>query len=107
MLTKINPDGTWSVNGIDFRDCPENIYGALCKLRDYETTGLEPNDFRSDSYEKKYLYKVFYRRPDDREISCLYCQTDRKTKEIAAILKWTGCDDVAVNKYPWQAFIEE
>lgn len=65
MLTKKNSDGTWSVNGINFKDCPKNMYGALCKLRDYETTGLEPYDFRSDNYEKKYLYKVFYRRPDD------------------------------------------
>ena len=45
MLTKKNPDGTWSVQGIDFKDCKGDMYGALCKLRDYEKTGLEPSDF--------------------------------------------------------------
>ena len=43
MLTKKNPDGTWSVKGIDFKDCTGNMYGALCKLRDYEKTGLLTN----------------------------------------------------------------
>ena len=44
MLTRTNPDGTWRVYGVDFGDCNDNMYGALCKLRDYEATGLEPHD---------------------------------------------------------------
>ncbi len=36
MLTKTNPDGTWSCNGIVFKELSGNMYGALCKLRDYE-----------------------------------------------------------------------
>lgn len=44
MLTKINPDGTWSCNGIDFKGVSGNMYGALCKLRDYEKRGFEPDD---------------------------------------------------------------
>ncbi len=44
MLTKINPDGTWSCQGVDFKELNGNMYGALCKLRDYEKSGFEPDD---------------------------------------------------------------
>ena len=44
MLTKINPDGTWSCQGVDFKEVNGNLYGALCKLRDYEKSGFEPDD---------------------------------------------------------------
>lgn len=44
MLTEIKPDGTWSVKGIDFKECTSEMYGALCKLRDYERSGFEPDD---------------------------------------------------------------
>ncbi len=36
MLIKNNPDGTWSYQGIEWNEIPNNMYGALCKLRDYE-----------------------------------------------------------------------
>ncbi len=44
MLTKINSDGTWSCQGVDFKELKGNMYGALCKLRDYEKSGFEPDD---------------------------------------------------------------
>lgn len=46
MLTKINSDGTWSCSGINMTqtDIDGNLYGALCKLRDYEKSGFEPDD---------------------------------------------------------------
>ncbi len=44
MLTKINPDGTWSCQGVEFNELKGNIYGALCKLRDYEKSRFEPDD---------------------------------------------------------------
>lgn len=45
MLTKKNPDGTWSCNGVDFKEgVSSGVYGALCKLRDYEARGFEPDD---------------------------------------------------------------
>ncbi len=44
MLTKINSDGTWSCQGVDFKELKGNSYGALCKLRDYEKSGFEPAD---------------------------------------------------------------
>lgn len=44
MLTKINPDGTWSCRGVNMGNIEGNLYGALCKLRDYEKSGFEPDD---------------------------------------------------------------
>ena len=44
MLTKRNPDGTWSCRGVDFSEVSGNVYRALCKLRDYEKSGFEPDD---------------------------------------------------------------
>ena len=44
MFTKTNPDGTWSCQGVDFGEINGNVYGALCKLRDYEKSGFEPDD---------------------------------------------------------------
>lgn len=44
MLTKKKPDGTWSCQGVEFGEINGNVYGALCKLRDYEKSGFEPDD---------------------------------------------------------------
>ena len=44
MLTKTNPDGTWNCQGVDFKELPDGMYGALCKLRNYEKSGFEPDD---------------------------------------------------------------
>jgi len=45
MLTKTNPNGTWSCLGIDLENgVSSSVYGALCKLRDYEDRGFEPDD---------------------------------------------------------------
>ncbi len=44
MLTKINSDGTWSCRGVNLEEVSGNLYVALCKLRDYEKSGFEPDD---------------------------------------------------------------
>lgn len=47
MLVQRKPNGTWWIDGIDFNEISEinpNLYGALCKLRDYESRGFEPDD---------------------------------------------------------------
>ena len=42
MLTRQRPDGDWEVTGIPWSEIQGSLYGALCKLRDYEKTGLQP-----------------------------------------------------------------
>ena len=52
MLTKINPDGTWSCRGVNMGNIEGNLYGALCKLRDYEKSGLDRNQKAAEAFEK-------------------------------------------------------
>ena len=66
MLTKRDANGNWTVSGIKWCDMRPGhviteemyraLYGALYKLKDYEDTGLEPDEvddmqFRMDSFE--------------------------------------------------------
>ncbi len=84
MLTETRPDGSWSVSGIDFKDCKGNMYGALCRLRDYEKTGLNPEDFRSDSYEKNICIR--YSTSQLQELSSKgYCVKLKKTPMLLQI----------------------
>lgn len=60
MLTKSNPDGKWCVIGVDgkivpWKAIPKELYGALCKLRDYEKTGLSPDTIEITRDENKRL----------------------------------------------------
>lgn len=53
-LTEIDSQGNWSLKGVQWQqlyvgqviteEVSERIYGALCKLLDYEETGLSPDD---------------------------------------------------------------
>lgn len=42
MLTWTKEDGTWGLNNFDIRKLPGEVYGAVCKLHDYEKSGLSP-----------------------------------------------------------------
>ena len=35
-LTFENENGTWGIKGYDIKNVPKELYGAMCKLRDYE-----------------------------------------------------------------------
>lgn len=106
MLTKKNPDGTWSIKGIDLDNCTREMYGALLKLHDYEKTGLNPIDFMGDEYEEMYLYKVHYGSYGSSEIKWIYCETRKDAEEIAELLRKAGYD-TGVNQWSWQTFIEK
>ena len=43
-LTKKLLNGNWNVNGCPWDKIHGEIYGALCKLKDYEDTGLTPQE---------------------------------------------------------------
>ena len=48
-ITEINQDGRWTVkdsdgNTLPWEMVPRNLYGAMCKLKDYESTELSPHD---------------------------------------------------------------
>lgn len=55
-LTYKNQDGTWGLNNAyDIKKVPKELYGALCKLKDYEETGLEPD--KAAEFDSMYLEK--------------------------------------------------
>lgn len=41
-LTYRTDDGRWGVKGVEMSELSGVLYGALCKLRDYENTELSP-----------------------------------------------------------------
>lgn len=107
MLTKREPDGSWSVEGIDdITKVGPAVYGALCKLKDYEKTGLNPGDFRSDSYEVKYMYKVFYENKKGKRM-CILCENEEESREMQLNLEALGYKDVVRNIFFWQVLVEE
>lgn len=52
-ITYDTPQGEWGINGINIKDVPGPLYGAMCKLHEYEKTGLDPDDI----YEMDKLYR--------------------------------------------------
>ena len=77
-LTYKNQDGTWGMNnGYDMHKVPSELYGALWKLRQYEESGLSPEEVME--------YKKLGLTPEQiREIDKLYlekCQEVNKLKK--------------------------
>lgn len=56
-LTIKEPSGKWFIRGVDFQSLPPTVYGALCKLLDYEETGLDPDqvDRMKDTMEQIHI----------------------------------------------------
>lgn len=54
-LTWKKPDGTWGLVNGDIKAVPKEYYGYMCKLKDYEETGLDPN--RIEEVNELYLEK--------------------------------------------------
>lgn len=82
MLTKSNPDGKWCVIGsngkeIPWKDVPVSLYGALCKLRDYEKTGLSPDTIAITRDENKRLCEGIL-------------QLNKRVDELESVLKGSG-----------------
>lgn len=82
MLTKTKPDGSWNVIGADgeeipWKDVPNELYGAICKLRDYEKTGLSPDTIEITRDENKRLCEGIL-------------QLNKRVDELESVLKGSG-----------------
>ncbi|MBQ6815575.1 MAG: hypothetical protein IJP13_08570 [Lachnospiraceae bacterium] len=44
MYTYQKSNKEWAIHGYDIKKVPKELYGALCKLRAYESTGYQPDD---------------------------------------------------------------
>lgn len=50
-LVNVTQNGTFSVKGVDFATISNELYMIICKLKDYEALGLNPNDIVCKLYE--------------------------------------------------------
>ena len=56
-LTWKKPNGEWGLANGSLQDVPREYYGCICKLKDYEETGLSPDQLTmiSELYLEKCL----------------------------------------------------
>ena len=79
MLTKIDTDGTWSVKGIELDECTPEMYSALSRLRDYERTGLNPEDLKQKAVELNTVTQYYFDFPSFKSLKS---QLIRNNKSI-------------------------
>ncbi len=60
-LTIVNDDGSWGIKGYDIKKAPPELYGLLCKLKEYEDTGFSPEEIRTACY----FLGGPYKKPDE------------------------------------------
>lgn len=105
QITK-GANGSCCIEGIDVAEVSPAVYEALRKLKDYEKTGLNPGDFRSDSYEVRYMYKVFYTTKNGKT-HYLLCDSEDEAREMKLNLEVLGYKNVYRNIFIWQVLIED
>lgn len=44
MYTYQKSNKEWAIHGYDIKKVPKELYGAICKLRAYESTGFQPDN---------------------------------------------------------------
>ncbi|MDE7436774.1 MAG: DUF551 domain-containing protein [Lachnospiraceae bacterium] len=76
-LTFCNEDGTWGLKNYDITKAPSELYGAICKLKDYEGTGLAPEQI----LEIDKLYRDRLKEIEDLK------------QRLAAGFEWIPCSE--------------
>lgn len=77
-LTQRDDQGNWCLKGVKWdqlragstitKDVAEKLYGALCKLRDYENTDLSPEEVeRVNDFSKSQAYLLLEKLQKERE----------------------------------------
>lgn len=105
MLTYRKPNGEWGCKGVDLRMVEPSVYGALRRLRDYERTGLNPDAFKTNKYENKYMYKVYYENKRGKQLYIL-CETDEEAEEMELNLEALGYSNIVRSRFSWQVLAE-
>lgn len=77
-LTEVKKNGEWALKGVKWKKlCTgkkitlkvrEKLYGALCKLRDYENTGLSPEEVeRVNDFSESQVARLMKELQNERE----------------------------------------
>ena len=65
-LTFKNDNGTWGLKNYDIKKVPSELYGAICKLKDYEESGFLPNQL--EELDMKWIDVKSQLPKDDRYV---------------------------------------
>ena len=95
-LTEKKDSGHWSLKGVSWDDLKpgtvltkkilEKLYGALWKLKDYEDTGLSPEEVeRVNDFEKSQTYRAIAELQEEREKHRWIPVTERLPEEHDSI----------------------
>lgn len=95
-LTQTDDSGNWSLKGLPWKDTyvgqvitrntEEKIYGALCKLKDYEGSGLDPEEVYSLK-ERDTAKKLEQNMFDEDSMTCI-CGSDIDKVEGYRFCPW-------------------
>ena len=77
-LTQYDDQGNWCLKGVKWeqlragsvitKDVAEKLYGALCKLKDYENTDLSPDEVERDNdFSKSQTSRLMKELQEERE----------------------------------------
>lgn len=106
-LTEKKASGTWQVKGIAWEELREgkvikkemsrHLYGCLCKLKDYEDTGMSPDQMRKWWYELEDMaghvcddlcrYSQELTEQDEIEEMCEFCPVSTCRKRLLEVTK--------------------
>ena len=83
-------DGSWGLIHGDIKQVPRNLYGPICKLKDYEETNLTPGECRELKEKNTPMvpYPIANRPPYDTEYTyaCPMCGNEDVNEEE----EWCG-----------------
>lgn len=90
-LTEKDGQGNWGLKGVSWenlregqvitREVNERLYGALCKLRDYEDTGCSPDDMEQvNNFEQGQAGKLL-KRLNEEERKYRWIPVEERTPE--------------------------
>jgi hypothetical protein len=85
-LTEKRNNGSWGLKGVDWKQITpgaeitdevwRKLYGALCRLKDYEDTGLMPDEIeRMKGKERQQWISVEERLPEENKSVLLYMKS--------------------------------
>lgn len=95
-LTETSRRGRWQLSGVPWealregrtitKEVYEKLYGALCKLKDYEDTGLSPDDvIRLDDFEQSQVADLLKKLGGERRKHC-WISTEEQLPETGEMV---------------------
>lgn len=110
-LIEVKENGEWTLKGVQWEElCAgkviteelrQKLYGALCKLRDYENTGLSPEEVeRANDFSESQAMRLMKKLQEEQEKHRWIPVTERLPKED----RWL---QVTVKRHHWIADFDE